>query len=208
MAGSKGPGLARHRGPVRDPRRRAVGPAVTAAHQRGKQAWTLRPVMPALSHDRWPPGRCLYGLVRTARRPCGTAGWCEVTGGTGFWRQNPPRRYRLVTLAGRAHQPAQRVPRPARSDRPGPVVRLPERGRIGERGRAPRHGAPGGRNPDLVTNDTVPGDHHRMNQRIEAHHRLRGLAITVSQGADGRRVGHPASPAGHARPPCMPGETS
>jgi hypothetical protein len=207
--GSSGPGLARHCARGRDPRPRPGSPAVTATYQRGKQAWPLRPVMPALGRRGGPPGRRRpYGLVRAARRPRGTAGWSEVTDGTGFWTENPPHRYRVGTLAGRAHQPAQSVPRPARSDRPGPVVRLPERGRIRESGLAPRHGAPGGRNPDPVTNDTVPGDRNRMKQRIESHRRLQGFTITVSPDADARRLSYPASPAGHARPPGVPRETS
>jgi hypothetical protein len=208
MAGSRGPGLARHCARVRGPRPRAGSPAVTATYQRGKQAWPRRPVMPTLGRGGWPPNRGPYELVRTAGRPCGTAGWPVVTDGTGFSSENPPRRYRVVTLAGWAHQPAQSVLRPARSDRPSPIVRLPERGRVRESGLAPRHAAPGGRNQDLVTNDTVPGDRNRMNQRIEAHRRLRGFTITVSQDADGRRLSSPASPPGHARPPGVPGETS
>jgi hypothetical protein len=193
MAGSRGPGPARHRARVRGPRPRG-SPAVTATYQRGKQAWPRRPVMPALGRGGWPPNRRPYGLVRTPGRPYGTAGWPVDTDGTGFSRGNPPRRRRVVTPAGWAHQPAQSVLRPARSDRPSPIVRLPERGRVRESGPAPRHGAPGGRNPDLVTNDTVPGDRNRMNQRIEPHRRLRGFTITVSQDAGGRRLSHPASP--------------
>jgi hypothetical protein len=208
MAGSRGPGLARHRARVGDPRSRAGSPAVTATYQRGQQAWPLHPVRPALGRRRWPPNRRPYGLVRPAGRPCGTAGWPAVTGGTGFSGGNPPRRYRMVTLAGRARQPAQRVLRPARGDRPGPVVRLPERGRIGESGLAPRHGAAGRGNPDLVTDDTAPGDRHRVNQRIEPHPRLPGLMITVSQDADGRWLSCPAGPPGRARPPAVPGERS
>jgi len=207
VAGSRGPGPARHCARVRGPRPRG-SPAVTATCQRGKQAWPRRPVMPALGRGGRPPNRGPYGLVRTAGRPCGTPGWPAVTGGTGFSRKNPPRRRRVVTPAGWAHQPAQSVRRPARGDRPGPIVRLPERGRVRESGLAPRHGAPGGRNPDLVTDDTVPGDRNRMNQRIEPHRGLRGLTITVGQDADGRRLSSPASPPGHARPPGVPGETS
>jgi hypothetical protein len=209
-AGSSGPGLGRHRGRVREPRPGAGSPAATATYQRGKQAWPLLPpVMPALARGGWPPGRRRpHELPRTARRPCGTVGWFVVTDGTGLSRENPPRRNRVGTLAGWAHQPAQSVCRPARNDRPGPVVRLPERGRISEGRPPPRHDAPGGRNPDLVTDDTVPGDRNRVNQRIEAHRRLRGFTITVRPGADGRRLSYPGSPAGHARPPGMPGETS
>ena len=208
MARSRGPGPARHCARVRDPRPRAGSPAVTAAYQRGKQARPLRPVIPALDRGGWPPNRGPYGLDRTAGRPCGTVVRPAATGGTGFSSGNPPRRYRALTLAGWAHQPAHSVLRPARSDRPGPVVRLPERGWVRESGLAPRHGAPGGRNPDLVTNDTVPGDRHRINQRIESHRRLPGVTITVSQDADGRRLSSAASPPGHARPPGVPGETS
>jgi hypothetical protein len=208
MARSRGPGLARHCARVRDPRPRAGSPAVTAAYQHGKQARPRRLVMQAPVRGGWPPSRGPYGSAGTARRPCGTAGWPVVAGGTRFWRGNPPRRDQVVTLAGWAHQPAQSVLRPARGDRPSPIVRLPQRGRIRERGLAPRHGAPGGRNPDLVTNDTVPGDRDRINQRIEPHRRLRGVTITVSQDADRRRLSYPASPPGHARSPGVPGETS
>ena len=189
---------------IRDPAR-AVQPSrpLTSAE---KQARPLRPVIPALDRGGWPPNRGPYGLDRTAGRPCGTVVRPAATGGTGFSSGNPPRWYRALTLAGWAHQPAHSVLRPARSDRPGPVVRLPERGWVRESGLAPRHGAPGGRNPDLVTNDTVPGDRHRINQRIESHRRLPGVTITVSQDADGRRLSSAASPPGHARPPGVPGE--
>jgi hypothetical protein len=201
MAGSRGPGPAWHCARVGDPRPRAGSPAVMSTYQRGKQARPLRPVRPALGRGGWPPNRGPHGLVRTA-------GWPAATGGTGFSSGNPPRRRRAVTPAGRACQPAQRVLRPARSDGSGPVVRLPERGRIRESRLAPRHGTPGGRNPDLVTNDTVPGDRNRMNQRIQAHRRLPGFTITVSQDADRRRLSSAASPSGYARPPGVPGETS
>jgi hypothetical protein len=207
MAGSRGPGLARHGARVRDPRPGAGSPAVTAACQRGEQAWPRPPVRPALCRGRRPPDRGRYGLVRAAGRPCGAAGWPVVTEG-GFPRGNPPRRYRVVTLAGRAHQPAQSVRRPARGGRPSPVVRLPERGRIHESGLAPGHGAAGGGNPDLVADDTVPGDRHRVNQRIEPHLRLPVVMITVSQDPDGRRLSYPASLPDRARPPGVPGETS
>jgi hypothetical protein len=208
MAGSRGPDPAWHRARARDPRPRAGSPAVSATYQCGKQAWPLRPVRPALGRGRRPPDRGPDGLARPAGQPCGTAARPVVTGGPGFSRGNPPRRRRVLPLAGWARQPAQSVRRPARGDRPGPVVRLPERGRIRESGLAPRHGAPGRGNPDLVTNDTVPGDRNRVNQRIEPHRRLRGFAITVSRDADGRRLRSAASPPGHARPPGVPGETS
>jgi hypothetical protein len=199
------PGIAPASG-IGDPAR-AVRPSrlLTGA---GRQARPLRPVRPALGRGRWHPNRGPYELVRPAGRPCGTAGRPVVTGGTGFSSRNPPRRCRMVTLAGWARQPAQSVRRPARGNRPGPVVRLPERGRIRESGLAPRHGAPGRRNPDLVTNDTTPGDRNRVNQRIERHRRLRGFAITVSRDAEGRRLSSAASPPGHARPPGVPGKTS
>ena len=82
------------------------------------------------------------------------------------------------------------------------------RGRIHESGPAPGHGTAGGENPDLVADDTVPGDRHRVNQRIEPHLRLPGVMITVSQDPDGRRLSCPASLPGRARPPGVPGETS
>ena len=63
-------------------------------------------------------------------------------------------------------------------------------------------------NPDLVADDTVPCDRHRVNQRIEPHLRLPGVIITVSQDPDGRRLGYPASLPDRARPPGVPGETS
>ena len=208
VAGGRGPDPARHCARDRDPRPRAHRPAVTATYQRGKQPLPLLAVRPALGCGGWPPDRGPYGLVRPAGRPYGTAAWAVVTGGTGFSIGNPPRRCGVVTLAGRAHQPAQCVRRPARGDRPGPVVRLPERGRIRESGLAPRHGAPGRGNPDLVTNDTVPGDRDRVNQRIEAHRRQRGFAITVSRDAGGRGLSSAASPPGHAGPLGVPGERS
>jgi hypothetical protein len=71
-------------------------------------------------------------------------------------------------LAGGADQPAERVPRPARTGRPGPVVGLAERGRISEGCPAAGHVAPGGGLADLITEDTVLGDRDRMDQRIEA----------------------------------------
>jgi len=178
MARSRGPGPAGHCARIGDPRPPG-SPAVTATYQRGKHAWPRRPVRPALARDGWPANRRPYGSVRTPGQLCGTRGWPAVTGGTGFSSENPPRRYRMVTLAGWARQPAQSVLRPARGDCPGPVVRLPERRWIRERGLAARHGAPGRRNPDLVTDDTAPGDRNRMNQRIEPHRGPRGLTITV-----------------------------
>jgi hypothetical protein len=223
VVGSRGPRLVPHRALVRDPRPRAGTRAVTAAHQRGQQAWPLRPVMPGLARGGWPPGhRWTDRLAGTARRPGGIDGWPAVTDGaallidrtgfltdgTGIVRVNPPRRYRAVTLARCAHESAQIVLRPASGDRPGSVVRLPERGRVRESGLAPCHGTPGGRNPDLVADDTVPGNHNRMNQRIEARRIPRGFAVTVSQGADGPSLSHPASPAGLARLHGVPGETS
>ena len=114
----------------------------------------------------------------------------------------------VVTLAAWAHQPAQSVLRPACGDRPSPIVRLPERRPIRERGLAPRHATPGSRNPDLVANNAEPGDRDRMNQRIEPRRRLRGVTITGSRDTDGRRLSHPAGPPGHTRPPGVPGKTS
>jgi hypothetical protein len=64
------------------------------------------------------------------------------------------------------------------------------------------------RNPDLVADDTLPGDRNRMSQRIDARRALPGVAVTVSRGADGRRLSHPASPVGIARPTDVPGEIS
>jgi hypothetical protein len=208
MAWNRGPYPARHCARARDPRPRAGSPAVTATYQCGKQALPLRPVRPALGRAQRPPDRGPYGLARPAGRPCGTVAGPVVTGGTGFPGGNPPRRCRVVTLAGWARQPAQSVRRPACGDRPGPVVRLPERGRIREGGLAPRHGAPGRGDPDLVTNDTTPGDRHRVNQRIEPNRRLPGFAVTVSRAAAGRRLSSAASPPDHARLPGVPGETS
>lgn len=169
--------------------------------------------MPALGRVGWPPGSRRPGGLSIARGRCDTADWavpdlprCE----------SPPHRHRAVTLADRAYQPAQGVRRPAGGDRTDPVVRLPERARIRENDLAPRHGAPGGGNPDLVADDAAPGDHDRMNQRIKANRGMpRGRTIIVGQGADGCgygcRLGYPArtvaaSP-GHARPPSVPRET-
>jgi hypothetical protein len=149
-----------------------------------QQAWPWRPVRPAVGRGGWPPDRGRYRLVRTARRPCGTARWPVVTGTRGFSRGNPPRRWlRVVTLAGRAHQPTESVLRPASGDRPSPIVGLPERGRIREGGPAPRHSAPGRRNPDLVANNTLPGDRDRMNQRIEPCCGPRGLLGVPGKGS-------------------------
>jgi hypothetical protein len=182
--------------------------AAAAVYQRGEQAWPLRPVVPALGRGGWRPDGGPYGLVRAAARPCGTAAWPVVTGGTGFSTRHPPRRCGVITLAGWAHQPVQGVFCPACSDCPSPVVCLPERGRSRESGPASRHGAPGGRYPDLVTNDTVSGDRDRMSQRVEPHRSMRGITITVSRDADGRRLSSVASPPGHAQPPGVSGETS
>jgi hypothetical protein len=113
-----------------------------------------------------------------------------------------------MLLADRAGQGAHSVLGPARNDRAGPVVGLPERGRIRERRPAPRHVAPGGRDPDLVTDDAVPGDRHRMSQRIEAHKRPQGFTVTVGPQVGGPGPGDPAGPAGRARPPGVPGKTS
>lgn len=87
-------------------------------------------------------------------------------------------------LAGRAHQPGHSVLSPARTDRSGPVVRLPERGRIREPRPAPGHVAPGGRDPELVTNDAVLGDCNRPSQRIEADNRLPVFAVTARPEAE------------------------
>lgn len=152
--------------------------------------------MPALTRDGWRPGRgrC-WRLPQAVGRPWRAGGWPAITDGTavlgkgaallacaaaflagcpgllsdgtGSLGVNPPRRYRAVMLARWAHQPAQVISRPARGDRPGPVVRLPERGRVRESHLAPRHGAPGGRNPDLVTDHRLPGYRNRMSERIK-----------------------------------------
>jgi hypothetical protein len=147
--------------------------------------------MPAQARRGWPPERRRrYGLVRPACRPYGTAGRLMITGGTRFSRECPSRRCRAsALLAGRAHQPGQSVLSPARSDRSRPVVRLPERGRIREPRPAPGHVAPGGREPDLVTNDAVLSDRNRMNQRIEAYKRLQVFAVTVRPEAEWPELG-------------------
>ena len=207
LARSRGLGLPPRCARVRDGRPRAVGPAVTAADQSGKQPRPLRPVMPVLGRGRWPRSRrWTCRLVHCARRPGGAAGWPVLTGSTGLARGNPPHRCRAVALASWAYQPAQGVLRPARIDSPGPVVGLAERDRIRESGLTPRHGAPGGSNTDLIAYDAVPGNRNWMNQRIKACGKLRGLTVTRSQRADNRRLSHLAGLSGHARPPGMPGE--
>ena len=156
----------------------------------------------------WPPERRRrYGSVRPACRPYGTAGCLVITGGVRFSRERPPRRCRAgALLAGRAHQLGPSVLTPARSDRSGPVVRLPERGRIGEPRPAPGHVAPGGRGPDLVANDAMLSDRNRPSQRIEARNRLQVFAVTVRPEAERPEPGYPASLAGHARSPGVPGK--
>jgi hypothetical protein len=110
-----------------------------------------------------------------------------VTGGVRFWREHPSLAGTL--LAGRAHQPGQSVLSPARADRSGPVVRLPECGRIRELRRAPGHVAPGGSDPDLVTDDAVLGDRNRSNQRIETYSRLQVFTVTIRPEAKRPRLG-------------------
>jgi hypothetical protein len=75
----------------------------------------------------------------------------------------------VVTLAGWAYQPAQRVLRPARGDRASTVVRLSKRVRFRESRLAFRYGAPLGSDTDLVAYDALPGDGNRVGQRIEEH---------------------------------------
>jgi hypothetical protein len=74
----------------------------------------------------------------------------------------------VTLLAGWAHQPANTVLTPARDQRSGPVVGLPERGQVGEPCEAACHVTPGSGDADLITNDTVLGDRDRVNQRITA----------------------------------------
>jgi hypothetical protein len=95
-------------------------------------------------------------------------------------------------LAGGAGQPAERVYRPARPGRPGPVVGLAERGRVSERCPAAWHVAPGGGQADLITEDAALGDRDREDQRIEAL----GLGAWRPR-ADGPEPGQLASPARH-----------
>jgi hypothetical protein len=111
----------------------------------------------------------------------------------------------VTLLAGWAHQPAQSVLHPARNNRPGPVVGLPGRDRIRESRPAPGHVAPGSREADLITNDTVPGDRNRMSQRIEPHGRLRGSTVTVRpRAADGPQAAtQPAQWATPSRLACL-----
>ena len=153
--------------------------------------------MPArVRRGRPPERRRRHGLVRPACRPYITAGCLVITGGVRFSREYPSRQCRAgALLAGRAHQPGQSVLSPASSDRSGPVVRLPERGRIREPRPAAGHVAPGGRDPDLVTNDAVLNDRNRMNQRIEADKRLQVFAVTVRPEAEWPEPGYPPSPA-------------
>jgi hypothetical protein len=208
---SEGLGLAWPCARVRDPPPGARGPAITVTCQCAEQAWPRwLLVMPAQARRGWPPERRRrYGLARPACRPCGIAGCLVITGGVRFARECPSRRCRAgALLAGRAHQPGQSVLSPARSDRSRPVVRLPERGRIGEPRPAPGHVAPGGRDPDLVTNDAVLSDRNRMNQRIEADNRLQVFTVTVRPEAQWPDLGYPPSPAGHARSPGVPGKTT
>jgi hypothetical protein len=122
----------------------------------------------------------------------------------------------VTLLAGRAHQPVQSVPRPPGDGCPGPVVSLPERGRIRECHPASWHIAPGGRDPDLITNDTALGDRNRVdqrveacrNQRVEARRRPCDFTVVVKPGADGTRLTHPGGPAGRAGSPRVPGNGS
>ena len=196
---------------VRDPPPGARDPAITVTCQRAEQAWPRRLLLtPARARRGWPPERRRwYGSARLACRPYGTAGCLVITGGVRFSRERPPRRCRAgALLAGRAHQLGPSVLTPPRSDRSGPVVRLPERGRIGEPRPAPGHVAPGGRGPDLVANDAMLSDRNRPSQRIEAGSRLQVFAVTVRPEAERPEPGYPASLAGHARSPGVPGKTT
>src|SRR5262245_4256822 len=159
------------------------GLAVTAACQRGKQARPLRPpLMPAMARDeRWQAdGRQPRLVARAAFRPCAAVGYSVISNGPGFsWKHPPWRRGGVALPAGWANQPAQSILTPARKDRSGPVVRLPECDRIGESRRTPRHVTPGDGGPDLVPDDAVPGNRNRMDQRIEAPRRPRGQAVAA-----------------------------
>ena len=180
------------------------GPAVAAGHQRKEHLQPSRPARPAAAHGVVPPGQ--QGLHRSAqasRRAARATGWCASTGGPRFTGDRLPRRRAADTLlAGRAHQPPARVLAPARGKRPGPVVGFAERGGVRERRAAACHVAPGGRDADLVTNDTVFGDRDRVNQRVTA--RRQPERLPVGWRAGGSQLSHPASPALRGRPPCVP----
>jgi hypothetical protein len=123
----------------------------------------------------------------------------------------------VTPLAGGANLPAEPVPRPACTCRPNPVVGLAERGRIGECCRAACHVAPGGREADLIADDTVFGDRDRIDQRLEAPGpgsltvtpgpRPGSLTVRPGPGPGGPEPCHQASPACHARSPRVPGVT-
>src|SRR6516225_5127080 len=106
-------------------------------------------------------------------------------------------------LAGGAHQPPISVLAPARGERPDPVVGLAERGGVREPRAAASHVAPGGRDADLITNDTVLGDRDRVNQRIATSRSP--VCPRVSWRTGGPQLSHPAGPAPGARPPCVLG---
>jgi hypothetical protein len=133
-------------------------------------------------------GRAMWRAAGGRRRPVrAQAGWSRRTAGC------------LVVsrLAGGAGQPAERVRRPARTGRPGPVVGLAERGRVSERCPAVWHVAPGGGQADLITEDTALGDRDRMDQRIEAP----GLGALTAAAWPRRTGPNPASwPARRATP--------
>jgi len=84
----------------------------------------------------------------------------------GIW--NPLERplcwsYPVTLLAAWADKSAVSVRAPAHSERSRPVVRLAKRGRVRETSEAAGHVTAGGRQTDLITDDTVFGDRDRVN---------------------------------------------
>ena len=116
----------------------------------------------------------------------------------------PQRPRRILTLlAGRAHQPADRVRAPARHQCPGPVVHLSQRCRVREPRGAARHVTPGSRYPDQITDDTVFSNRNRMNQRIMTPRRT--WSPSIGRRSHQSQCHHPACPAPQPLRQGMPG---
>jgi hypothetical protein len=147
-------------------------------------------------------GRRRRRLAHPACLPGGIDGWWVVFGG-GWWRREPRLPGRpVVALAGWADQLADGIVLPPCGGGFGPVVSLPQRGRIRENCPAARHVAPGGGQTELVADDSMPGDLHWGHQRVTVH---RGTGWADGPGARSPPGSYLSGPARHRRPPAMPG---
>jgi hypothetical protein len=176
-------GLRRLGGPAR-----LLCTAVTAWAYRAAPSGHPRP------HQR---AQARAGPGRGSSRPEARWGICPLAG-------CPPPRHPGRLPAGRAHQPTPGIRMPARGHRPGPVVRLPQGRRIRKPPHAPRDVTPGGRHPDLITDDTALGDRHRIRQRIMT--RSRPGRPSPCRPARQSQFGHQACPAPFRRRPGVPGQ--